>query len=42
MTIWRSMFVEAKVSIVGLARGLAGVLAVGAARGWGDKVVYWP
>ena len=32
MTIWRTMFVEAEVGIVGLARGLAGALDVGAAQ----------
>ena len=32
MTIWRTVFVEAEVGIVGLARGLAGALDVGAAQ----------
>ena len=32
MTIWRTVFVEAEVGIIGLARGLAGALDVGAAQ----------
>lgn len=32
MTIWRTVFVETEVGIVGLARGLAGALDVGAAQ----------
>ena len=32
MTIWRTVFVEAEVGVVSLARGLAGALDVGAAQ----------
>ena len=44
MTIWRTVFVEAEVGIVGLARGLAGALDVGAAQvaAVADTPDVWP